>query len=235
MSLHNSLRVRGVGGTIQLAYRRVFNFGKTPPHILSRMLDLEKFDREHGVETAGLIELDRLRIDSPVKIHGTRYGGMAPWRMRELLSRIPGSLCGHTFIDIGSGKGAVLFQASAFPFRKIIGVEFSPELHAAALRNIHNFHSRTRKCHDIAAICGDGGAFEYPEGPWVLFFNSPFDVPVWRRAAENLARAKRGAGNSYLIYSNVGWLPEAAAFVHSLDFLKLVHEDDTSRIYEFVG
>ena len=75
MSLSNSLRVRGVGGTLHLAWRRFRDQGRTPPHILSRMLDLERYDREHHVETAGLIELDELEIDSPVKANGTRYGG----------------------------------------------------------------------------------------------------------------------------------------------------------------
>lgn len=233
MSLQNSIRVRGFSGTVQLAFRRAFNFDNTPPHILSRMLDLEKFDREHCVETAGLIELDRLRIDSPSKVHGTRYGGMAPWRMKKLLETIPSTFRDRTFIDFGSGKGAALFQAAAYPFRKIIGVEFSPELHECAVRNIATFRSRDRQCHDIEAVCGDGGAFEFPEGPWVLFFNSPFDVPVWRRVEENLRRAPRGRGRSYLIYSNKGWLPEAAAYVHQLDYLRLIHEDDTSRVYEF--
>jgi len=217
---------------------RCTNFGKAPSYLLSRTLDLQNYDREHNIETAGLIELDELGFDSPNKAVGTRYGGMTPWRMKDLLNRIPGDLSNHTFIDIGSGKGAALFQASDFPFQKIIGVEFSPELHEIAVRNIASFRSRTQKCHSICSVCGDAGAYEYPEGPWVLFFNTPFGLPVWEKAAENLARAASAAGGkfkSYLIYANFGWDPEAAQFADNLSFLRRVYSDDTSRTYEFVS
>lgn len=236
MGIRHSIQVRGIGGTLQLVFLRVFNFSGTPGHIISRMLDLRRFDRQHNVETAGLIELDQLKFESPSKAHGTRYGGITAWRLKDLLDRIPVDFSRYTFIDIGSGKGAALFHASEYPFKKIIGVEFSPELHEVAVRNIASFRSRTRKCKDIEAICGDGGAYQYPEGPWVLFFNTPFDVPVWERAAANLARAQRGYGTSYLIYSNNLWIPEAAEFVRRLSYLKLIYqeEDQTSRIYEFV-
>ena len=235
MSLRNSLRVRGVSGTVHLMFRRCLNFKRAPRQILSRTIDLESFDRQHGVETAGLIELDQLRFNSSSKTHGARYDGIAPWRLKDLLRRIPVDLDRHTFVDVGSGKGAALFHASEYPFRKIVGVEFSPELHEVALRNIASFRSSTRQCNDITAICGDAGSYEYPEGPCVLFFNSPFGVPVWEKVARNLARSRRGQGKSYLIYSNIGWLPEAAEFVDKLSFLRLIHADDTSRVYEFIG
>lgn len=230
----NSIRVRGVSGTLQLAFLRATNFRNVPGHIVSRMLDLRKFDREHHVETAGLIELDELGFEDPNKAHGTRYGGIAPWRLKVPLDLIPVDLRSYTFIDIGSGKGAALFHAAEYPFRKIIGVEFSPELHDVAVRNIRTFRSKTQKCKDLAAICGDGGAYEYPEPPLVLFYNTPFGVPVWERAAENLKKVQTRNTPNYLIYSNSGWIPEAAAYVHGLKFLKLIHEDDTSRMYQFI-
>ena len=147
MSLANSLRVRGIGGTVELALRRAFNFDHVPEHLLSRMVDLRRYDRKHHVNTAGLVELDKLDIDSPSKAHGTRYGGASPWQFRDLLERLPIDASKYTFIDIGSGKGAALFQASDFPFREIIGVEFSPALHDDAVRNLKTFRSDTQKCY----------------------------------------------------------------------------------------
>lgn len=234
MSINNSLRVRGVSGTIELAFLHIFNFKRTPGHILSRMLDLRRYDREHGVETAGLIETPDLKFESDSKAHGTRYGGAAPWIFKENLDRIPIDHQDYTFIDIGSGKGAALFQASDYPFKAIIGVEYAPELHEAALRNIASFRSKTQKCSNISSVCEDGGVYRYPEGPWVLFFNSPFGVPIWKRAAENIERSPRGDKKSYLIYMNHGWIPEAAEFVERLSFLKLIHRGDICLIFEFV-
>ncbi len=234
MSFRNSLRVRGVIGTLHLGFLRLFNFSGTPPHILSRMLDLRRYDCKHNVETAGLIELDQLGIDSSSKAYGTRYGGATPWLFKDSLDQIPIDHKNYTFIDIGSGKGAALFQASDYPFKQIIGVEFAQALHEVALRNIANFRSKTQRCKNITAICGDAAVYKYPTGPWVLFFNSPFGVPIWKLVAENIARSARGDQKSYLIYMNYGWAPEAAEFVEGLSFLKLIYRGDTTNIFEFV-
>ncbi|MFM8445055.1 MAG: class I SAM-dependent methyltransferase [Methylococcus sp.] len=235
MSIGNSFRVRGLGGTIQLALLHLFNFKRTPGHILSRMLDLKRYDREHNIETAGLIETDQLNVDSDSKQHGIRYRGATPWLMRDTLDRLPIDHRRYTFIDIGSGKGAALFQASDYPFRRIIGVEYAPELHEAALRNIASFRSKTRRCHDISGVCGDGGDYSFPEGPWVLFFNSPFGVPIWERVVANIQQSPKVAGLNYLIFMNYGWVPEAADYVQRLEFLHLIHRGDTVLIFEFAS
>jgi tRNA G46 methylase TrmB len=45
-----------------------------------------------------------------------------------------GAYSQYTFIDVGSGKGRVLFVAAEYPFRKVIGVEFQmPIGHDGAL------------------------------------------------------------------------------------------------------
>ena len=234
MSIRNSLRVRGIIGTFHLGFLCLFNFKGTPHHILSRMLDLRRYDRKHGVETSGLVELDQLKIDNPNKAYGTRYGGAAPSVFKEILDRISIKHKDCTFIDIGSGKGAALFQASDYPFKQIIGVEFAQALHETALRNIANFRSKTQQCKNITAICMDAAVYQFPEGPWVLFFNTLFGVPIWKLVAENIARSPRGDKKSYLIHMNYGWNPEAAEFVECLNFLKLVYRGDTTAIFEFL-
>ncbi len=35
-----------------------------------------------------------------------------------------------TFVDLGAGKGRIMLLASNFPFQRVLGVEFVPELHA---------------------------------------------------------------------------------------------------------
>lgn len=77
------------------------------------------------------------------------------------------------------------------------------------------------------------GGYRYPEGPWVLFFNSPFGVPVWKKVVRNIERAPRGRGKSYLILMNYGWDFEAAAFVEALSFLKLFYRGEMVLIFEF--
>ena len=52
MSLSNSLRVRGLSGTLELALCHLFNPKRVPGHILSRMVDLRRYDRKHGTGLA---------------------------------------------------------------------------------------------------------------------------------------------------------------------------------------
>jgi tRNA G46 methylase TrmB len=51
-----------------------------------------------------------------------------------MVSRLNISFEDFTFFDFGSGKGRALHLASEFPFKNIIGVEFSSKLHARSLR-----------------------------------------------------------------------------------------------------
>jgi hypothetical protein len=233
--LQNSIRIRGVVGTLRFFWLRIFNFSGVSPDILSRMFDLGEYDREHNVETVGLIEMDQLEFDSPNKAHGVRYGAVTPWKFQETLELIPVDHRQYTFVDLGSGKGAALLYASDYPFAKIIGVEFAPSLHAVALRNLERFHSKTQKCTDLTAIFQDAATYEFPAGPLILFFNIPFGVPIWKAVAQNFRRAPKGNGRSYWIFLNYGYLPEAADYVAGLDFLKLIYSSENVRLYEDRG
>jgi hypothetical protein len=60
-----------------------------------------------------------------------------------------------TFIDLGSGKGRVLLMASDYPFKRIIGVEFMPELQRVAQENIRKYAERCTGAHTDES-CGTG-------------------------------------------------------------------------------
>lgn len=233
MSFLNSVRTRGVADTARLAWRRLNNPQNLPGYVLSRMIDLERYDREHNVETAGLIELDELEFDSESKADGSRYGGASPIVFFDAMKKLSIDHSRYTFIDIGSGKGSALFYASDFPFRSIVGVEFSPELDAVAQQNIRQFRSSTQKCRSISAVCEDAAQYEYPPGPWVLFFNCPFGPPIWTRVAANLEKSAHGFRDSYLIHMQAGFRPGAKEFVRGLPFLQLTHADDMVEIFRF--
>ncbi len=51
------------------------------------------------------------------------------------------------FVDIGSGKGRVLIAAAEHPFLQVAGVEYSKELHEAALNNIRS--AKRIKCRTL--------------------------------------------------------------------------------------
>lgn len=53
-----------------------------------------------------------------------------------MLDRLDIRGAAEVFLDYGSGKGRALIMAAQYPFRRILGVEFSPQLSLIASQNI---------------------------------------------------------------------------------------------------
>ncbi len=138
------------------------------------------FDREHGVDTAGIIPLDALDVTGRWVSHGNRYEATTPTLFRRALDGLQVDLSRFTFVDIGAGKGRALLLASEYPFRRIIGVEFSPELVAVARGNVARWLEEERTCREITLVCSDATEYELPREPLVLYFYNPFDQVVMR-------------------------------------------------------
>ncbi len=117
---------------------------------LPRASQISEFDRVHGVDTEGDLDgwtyLSDLNIASPNWIHGKNYAAVEPERFRALMAALPINFSEFTFVDFGSGKGRALLLASEYPFKKILGLEFSPELHDVAVANIRRYRSESQKC-----------------------------------------------------------------------------------------
>jgi SAM-dependent methyltransferase len=152
------------------------------------------FDREHGTRTGGMVLARRLSARSGNLPHAIRYQAVDPrdfhGAMREV-SICPGEF---TFIDIGCGKGRALLLARQLGFRRLIGVEFSPALVAAAMRNLG----------DAAEIVGvDAMRFHFPEEESVVYMYNPFREPVLSVVLKNLARSVASYPRPvYIVYLN---------------------------------
>jgi SAM-dependent methyltransferase len=132
------------------------------------------FDLRHGVDTGGAM--------LPEVEGGQGYKGSLPSLVSGSLRRVDIPYEHFTFIDLGSGKGRTLLIAARFPFRKIVGVEFVPELHRIAEQNIR----RCKAAGDIVSLCGDVRDFAFPPGPLLVYLFNPFTEPVLRRVLQNL-------------------------------------------------
>jgi hypothetical protein len=91
-----------------------------------------------------------------------------------------------TFIDFGSGKGRALLLASQYPFRRVLGIEFSPELHVAAQENLRIYPPHQVACSQVESICQDFLEFSLPPEPSVLFFFDPCSEILFRKTLENI-------------------------------------------------
>lgn len=153
------------------------------------------FDLAHGVDTEGDFQgwtyLSDLQIKSTNWIHGNNYAAIEPERFRALMAALPFRFEELTFIDYGSGKGRALLLASEYPFHKIVGLEFSPELHETAVANLRNFKSEQQKCRAIEPCLTDFTEYDLPPEPLFLFFFDPCDAALFQRTLKTIEQSVR--------------------------------------------
>lgn len=146
-----------------------------------------RYDRRHGVRTGGLINAE----DYASGLHGNHgYLGISARSFRACLDAAPVDLSAYCFVDYGSGKGRALLLAAERPFRRVIGVEFAPDLVAIARRNIADYRNGALACRTIECVQADARQFAPPAGPCLFYFYSPFEPEILEAV---LARLKASA------------------------------------------
>lgn len=179
----------------------------------------EAFDRRHGVDTRGYRLLPNDRFTDPLT-----YGPVEEAEFCSLMRRLPVDPKKCTFVDFGSGKGKALMLASRFNFQRIVGVEYSAELHAAALRNAARFGSPI----PLECVHGDVGTYALPKGELVSFLFNPFRGEVMRSAVENVRRWRENTGGTaWIAYIR----PNEARAWHESGFVEVVARDGENLIF----
>jgi SAM-dependent methyltransferase len=158
------------------------------------------FDTTRHVQTSGLVARPPAsKIVGEIRdshIYGAVRVANAHAALRDLplggaegLGAGGGGFSQYTFIDMGSGKGRVLFVAAEYPFRKVIGVEFSNALHDDAVANLKRYKFSGRRCADIEPVHVDARDFEFPDDNLVIYLFNPFGPEVMERMLANLERS----------------------------------------------
>jgi len=146
------------------------------------------FDAAHGTETY-------LRLDVRVTEEADRadavwgYGAVNHDFFREIFRAIPMSLKPFAFVDVGSGKGAAVLMAGEFPFRRLIGLELTPELIDIARINVQKFNASTGAALDPQWVHCDFFKWPLPDEPLLFFFNNPFPEQITLEALVALESA----------------------------------------------
>lgn len=148
------------------------------------------FDRTYGVDTGGYINpSDMPDVESDNRIYGVAYQASRPDLFEEVLRASNIDPHHYTFIDYGSGKGRVLLLASRLPFRRVVGVEYSPTLHRIAQQNLHVVGFADCRSGPVESVCMDAVSFPIPEEPVVLYFFNPFGRPIMESVRNNVVRS----------------------------------------------
>jgi SAM-dependent methyltransferase len=110
------------------------------------------------------------------------------YAFRAVLNRFVRPTKDDVFLDYGSGLGNVLLMAATFPFREVIGVEYSQKLHDAAAQIIRQAESRL-KCRNIQLVVADASTYDLPNDVTVIYFFNPFRGLLLRKVIENIRRS----------------------------------------------
>jgi 16S rRNA G966 N2-methylase RsmD len=180
-----------------------------------------RFDRKYSVDTSGIVQLTQLHCEGGNKTHGVWYEPTPVRTLQCMFSVLPPDVSDFAFIDFGSGKGRTLVYASNFNFKRIIGVEFTRELHDVATRNIASLRNKAQRCFNLTSICSDAAAFDLPEENCVLYFFHPFRAEVMSRVLENIRTSyQRNPRKLILLYYH----PQMNSLLQGLDFLRKTGE-----------
>jgi SAM-dependent methyltransferase len=165
------------------------------------------FDRRFATDTAGAVQPEQLGIrDVAAREQAILYLPSPARVTRWMLDQLGVEHADFTFVDLGCGKGRVLLVASEYPFRRIVGVEISPQLAAIARSNLDLYRPRARACQDVEVINTDATQLAFPDGNLWLHLYHPFE-PVVTEAVlaqleQALQRQPRRAVVAYLTYAS---------------------------------
>jgi SAM-dependent methyltransferase len=150
------------------------------------------FDLAHGVRTA-----------EPVS--GPEHGGDArsyqaseSWRLTRVLP--PREVTSaDVFVDVGAGKGRVLLVAARrYPFRRVLGVEISPEVAEAGRLNL-----AAAGRAGITIDCADIRDWPVPPDASVFYLFNPFVGEVFEAFLARLDESQRAHPRTLrVVYAN---------------------------------
>ena len=142
-------------------------------------------DRRRSVSTAGEVKDRKLGI----KDRRNHWYVATDYETFDLAMSHVGIRPGEdVFVDFGSGKGRIVLLAANQPFRRVIGVEFSRQLHEVALQNVRAALPAAR-CQDVELILADATQWKVPPEATVLFFFNPFDGEVLAKVCDNIQQS----------------------------------------------
>jgi SAM-dependent methyltransferase len=228
------VRRKGIGAAARSGWRfadYLFRYSFHPHWIGVRRAQRE-FDRKYNVDTQKFFATDLLRMEPDAN---PGYEPIKEERFHRIVSSAPvADYSSFTFVDLGSGKGKALLLASAYPFRQVVGVEFSPELNQAAERNVQTFRSDWQRCRHLKAICADAGKYEFPDGDLMIYLYHPFGPEVLRPVLDNLAAAVRRDQQRrvYVIYVSAANVQLLTPIFDACPFLRRFRAEPHEVVYQ---
>ena len=186
-----------------------------------------RFDHKLGVQTAGVVNHP---TDSANPLHrlAAEYQGTSPAIFQKIMRSIGCLTAPYVFYDIGCGKGRVLLMAAAQrSFKRVVGIEFVPELARVAEDNISCFRAKNPGTKEIEVACGDAAQYRFPDEDAVFFFFNPFQQEIMTKVLENIRLSAKSSKHRYIIYYN----PVLAHLLSEPEKFALIAKEKKYSIY----
>jgi SAM-dependent methyltransferase len=173
-------------------------------------------DKLYGIDTAGIIHTSALRTGNASDFYNFGYAPSVPSVIRRAIEKCP-DIGQATFVDIGCGKGLPLAVATEYPFRRVIGVELSPLLCAAARENAARIAAAHPGRTPIEIVEGDATTFEIPSGYVIIYLYNSVYPRFLDKLAERFAAHQARGNKIMVIYYNPA---EAKSFDRRASFAR---------------
>ncbi len=135
------------------------------------------------------------------------------------------------FLDIGCGKGRAVVMAAERLFDRVIGVELSADLAAAARKNVANALATNRlACRSLEIVTSNADAFPIPDDVTVIYFFNPFTGLALNMVLQNMKSSLDRCPRRLTIICK---LPPASAFRSQIEAERWLRLD--RRVPNFDG
>ncbi|MBI3435302.1 MAG: class I SAM-dependent methyltransferase [Proteobacteria bacterium] len=176
-------RGQGIGATLRHA--RTVALARVHFRVIDKNLQ-----RQFPHTVLGETPLDGLALSGARQdeaVDATPYSPVPSKTFHWAIGGLPIDHRQFAFIDIGSGRGYALHLARAYPFRRLIGVEFARELHLQARDNLAA--NATRDAPQVELRHESALETALPPGPTLFYLFSPFGGKVMRAFIERIEQS----------------------------------------------
>ena len=168
---------------IRSLYRHLKNegFHRTLARVWSRWQDFWD-EWRLGIYSSPYIKACDMGIDDPAyhDCQPTDFPNL--WR---ILDSLPIAAGRDVLLDYGAGMGRMMVAAGMYPFRKVIGVELSPELGVIAKDNVARLRRRMQ-CPEVELALTDACDYVVPDEVTMVYIFNSFSGRVLARVLERI-------------------------------------------------
>ncbi|USG60363.1 hypothetical protein NBZ79_14420 [Sneathiella marina] len=172
--------------------------------VMQKFMFQEQGSEYTWLDTGGIVEVQNLDLPEEKQRAATRYEAASEYEFRDVVERLKIPYKKYHFLDYGSGKGAILAAAVAYPFKSVVGVEHSLMLHEVATKNILEMKRRNSVAAEaLNSVHGDAATYQLAPEPHIIYLYNSFDANILRAVAERITHDLVGVQEPiYFLYNN---------------------------------